>query len=95
MRVLKHVTEDIIVINLIHKQHLFYDPINLDIFFSSDNRNSVISIISEVFMPAQTKKIIKWLCPATLVEVNESVAKIKLNNNRQKPSMSRDSNILS
>ena len=59
IRVLKHVTEDIIGIDLIHKQHLFYDPINRDVFFSQDHRNSVISIMSEVFMPAQTKKIIK------------------------------------
>jgi hypothetical protein len=59
IRVLKHVTEDIIGIDLIHKQHLFYDPINRDVFFSQDHRNSVMSVMSEVFMPAQTKRIIK------------------------------------
>ena len=59
VRVLKHLTEDIIGIDLIHKQHLFYDPIKREVFFSNDHSNSVISIMSEVHMPALSKKIIK------------------------------------
>ena len=59
VRVLKHVTEDIIGIDLIHKQHLLYDPVNRDVFFSANHKNSVISLMTEEFMPALTKKIIK------------------------------------
>ena len=59
VRVLKHVTEDIIGIDLIHKQHLLYDPANREVFFSANHKNSVISIMTEEFMPALTKKIIK------------------------------------
>ena len=32
VRVLKHLTEDIIGIDLIHKQHLCYDPVNREVF---------------------------------------------------------------
>ncbi len=59
VRVLKHVTEDIIGIDLIHKQRLFYDPVQRDVFFSKSNSNCAISMTTQTFMPALTKKIVK------------------------------------
>ena len=59
VRVLKHVTEDIIGIDLIHKQRLFYDPVQREVFFSKSNDNCAISMISQTFIPSLTKKIVK------------------------------------
>jgi hypothetical protein len=59
VRVLKHVTEDIIGIDLIHKQRLFYDPVQRDVFFSKSNSNCAISMATQTFMPSLTKKIVK------------------------------------
>ncbi len=59
VRVLKHVTEDIIGIDLIHKQRLFYNRIQRDVFFSKSNSNCAISMATQTFMPSFTKKIVK------------------------------------
>ncbi len=57
--VLKHVTEDIIGIDLINKQCLFYDPVQREVFFSKSNNNSFISMMTQTFVPVLMKKIVK------------------------------------
>jgi hypothetical protein len=59
VRVLKHVTDDIIGIDLIHKQQLLYDPIDREVYRRDDKSKSVLSMASETFLPALTKKIVK------------------------------------
>ena len=82
MRVLKHVTEDIIGINLIHKQHLHYDPVNHEVLFSANQNYSVILIMTEEFMPALTKKIIKVKYHGTTNQDQVHVANIYLDESK-------------
>ncbi len=57
VRVLKHVTEDIIGIHIIHKQLLFNNPVQRYVFFSISNSNCAISKGTRTFIPSLTKKM--------------------------------------
>ena len=61
VRVLEKVTQDIIGIDLIHKQHLHYDTFTKEIFFAQQTKqqSAVLSLPKETCIKALQKKIIK------------------------------------
>ena len=60
VRVLQHVTEDIIGIDFINTHHLWYDPVHKEVFFNKTKNTATLSIMSETHLPCLSKVI--YLC---------------------------------
>jgi len=59
VRVLQHVTEDIIGIDFINMHHLWYDPVDREVFFNRTKNIATLSLMSETHLPALKKVILK------------------------------------
>jgi len=51
VRVLQHVTEDIIGIDFINAHHLWYDPVHQEVFFNKTKNTATLSVMSETHLP--------------------------------------------
>ena len=76
VRVLEHVTEDIIGIDLIHKINLQYDPAQQEVFLNTRSQSSVLTLRSEEKLKALSKKIIKVNFNGTCDSESVSIATI-------------------
>jgi len=47
VRVLQHVTEDIIGIDFLNAHHLWYDPVYREVFFNKTKERATLSMMSE------------------------------------------------
>ncbi len=59
VRVLQHVTEDIIGIDFINTHHLWYDPVHKEVFFNKTKDTATLSLMSETHLPCLSKMILK------------------------------------
>jgi len=54
VRVLQHVTEDIIGIDFINTHHLWYDPVDREVFSNKAKNMDMLSLMLETHLPALT-----------------------------------------
>jgi len=59
VRVLQHVTDDIIGIDFINAHHLWYDPVHHEVFFNKTKQTATLSMMSETHLPCLSKVIMK------------------------------------
>ena len=78
VRVLKKLTQDIIGIDLIHKQHLQYDTVNREIFWAQQTKQNtaVLSLTEEIYIPEMTKQVIETYFNGTTTPNSSYVATI-------------------
>ena len=77
VRVLKHVTEDIIGIDLINQHYLMYDPVEREVFFNRTNDRATLSLMKETHLPALSKVILKARFNGEIKDGSIHIATIK------------------
>jgi hypothetical protein len=77
VRVLQHVTEDIIGIDFINMHHLWYDPVHREVFFNKTKNTATLSIMSETHLPCLSKVILKVRYNGDIQKGRANIATIK------------------
>ena len=77
VRVLQHVTEDIIGIDFINTHHLWYDPVHREVFFNKAKDTATLSVMSETHLPSLTKIILKVRYNGEIQKGQAHIATIK------------------
>ena len=77
VRVLQHVTEDIIGIDFINTHHLWYDPVHREVFFNKAKDTATLSIMSETHLPCLSKVILKVRYNGEIQKGQAHIATIK------------------
>jgi hypothetical protein len=77
VRVLQHVTEDIIGIDFINTHHLWYDPVHREVFFNKTKNTATLSLMSETHLPCLSKMILKVRYNGDIRKGQANIATIK------------------
>jgi len=77
VRVLQHLTEDIIGIDFINTHHLWYDPVHKEVFFNKTKNTATLSLMSETHLPCLSKIILKVRYNGDIQKGQANIATIK------------------
>jgi len=77
VRVLQHVTEDIIGIDFINTHHLWYNPVLCEVFFNKTKQTATLSMMSETHLRCLSKVIMKVRYNGDLQKRKAHIATIK------------------
>jgi len=71
------VTEDIIGIDFINTHHLWYDPVQREVFFNKAKDTATLSLMSETHLPCLSKVILKVRYNGEIQKGQAHIATIK------------------